>query len=128
MKKKTKIFEWDKWESKIRYKSLLFLDKTPTNQDVEDGAFIVVTYRGNQVWALFKCPCECGYVISLSLQKNNKSHWSVKKSKFDRPTLYPSVWQNKGCLSHFWITDGRVLWCSNTGKEPSPYKRFRDKL
>lgn len=105
-------------EPKLHFKSLMIVSKAPGNATIDDGQFITVIYENIPYWAIFKCPCGCGTVISLSLQKIHRPSWTVEKSKTGRPSLYPSVWQNKGCCSHFWIKEGRVHWCSNSGIEP----------
>lgn len=105
-------------EPRLHFKSLLVANKTPKNASIGDDEFITVVHENNPYWAMFKCPCGCGTVISLSLQKIHKPSWTVEKTKSGRPSLHPSVWQNKGCCSHFWIKDGRVHWCSNSGIEP----------
>ena len=105
-------------EPAVYFKSLSVVHKTPGNDSVGKNDFIAVIYQGKPLWVLFQCPCGCSTVISLSLQNIHKPHWTVSKSTAGRPTLYPSVWQNKGCCSHFWIKDGRVYLCDNTGVEP----------
>ncbi len=105
-------------EPKVHYNSLQIVNKTPGNAAIKENEFIAVIHENTPFWAMFKCPCGCGTVISLSLQRTHKPSWVVEKSKYGRPTLYPSVWQNKGCCSHFWIKDGRVHWCNNSGNEP----------
>ena len=105
-------------EPKIHFNSLQIVNKTPINTAIKENEFIVVIHENALYWTLFKCPCGCGTVISLSLQKIHRPSWTVEKSKYGRPSLYPSVWQNKGCCSHFWIKDGRVQWCNNSGIEP----------
>ena len=102
----------------IRFKKLNILEKTPAANTLSKSDFVVVIFRGKEYWSIFKCPCGCGEMISLSLSINHRPHWSVKQSKAGRPTLYPSVWQSKGCSSHFWIDDGRVYWCADTGILP----------
>ncbi|WP_404550722.1 DUF6527 family protein [Bradyrhizobium niftali] len=102
----------------VWFGKLVFAETTPANDQVTDKQFVVVTYKGTQRWALFKCPCTCGEVISLPLQTSHSPHWKVTVSEAGRPTLYPSVWRNKGCMSHFWIEDGRVSWTSDTGMAP----------
>lgn len=108
-------------EEDFRYSEITFKDKTPANEEVGKNEFIVVKYKGNNYWAMFKCPCGCENVISVSLQRIHKLHWWVVKSRSGRPSLYPSIWQNKGCMSHFWIRDGKVYWCKNTGQAPWIY-------
>jgi hypothetical protein len=105
-------------ETAVYYKTLSILDKTPSNSFIAEKDFITIVNRGKPYWALFRCPCGCGNVISLSLQKGHNPSWTVRKTTAGRPTVNPSIWQNTGCCSHFWIKDGRVYWCNNTGVEP----------
>lgn len=90
----------------------------PKNSEVKVGEFYLVAPKKKPKWALFQCPCGCNSVITLSLQKAHHPHWSVVKSSENRPTLSPSVWRDIGCLSHYWIKDGRVYWCEDTGSYP----------
>ena len=105
----------------ITYPSITSVDKPPRNEDVEPGALYFVTNGKEPKWSLFKCPCGCRSVITLSLQRVHNPHWQLSLTHAARPTLYPSVWRDKGCMSHFWIRDGRVYWCKDTGFDP----RFR---
>jgi len=95
----------------IYFNSIRVTDKTPKNDQIGNKDFVVVVYENKPLWALFRCPCGCGHVISLSLQRIHKPHWIVKKTG-TCPTLSPSVWQITGCRSHFIINEGRVYWCS----------------
>jgi hypothetical protein len=105
-------------EPKVHFNSLKIVSKTPGNAAIKEKEFITIINENKSYWAMFRCPCGCGTVISLSLQRIHKPSWTVTKSKHGRPSLHPSVWQNKGCRSHFWIKDGRVYWCGNSGIEP----------
>ncbi|WP_433995110.1 DUF6527 family protein [Afipia massiliensis] len=67
---------------------------------------------------MFRCPCGCGDMISLPMQPPHNPRWRLSLSAAGRATLSPSVWRNKGCMSHFWIRDGRVYWTRDTGTEP----------
>lgn len=106
-------------EPKVHFNSVIVMDKTPSNDAVGDKDFIMVVYKGKPLWALFRCPCGCRHVISLSLQQIHRPHWKVRKTSEGRATVHPSVWQKKGCCSHFWIRDGRVYWCGNGDKNES---------
>lgn len=97
------------------FNTILEKDSTPSNELIKEREFVTVIYKSKPIWALFKCPCGCGYVITLPLQKPHKPKWKIFESEFGRPSLYPSVWQNKGCYSHFWIEDGKLIWCNDTG-------------
>jgi hypothetical protein len=94
----------------VRFQTITIVSKTPSNQEVYDKDFILVIFQNKPVWALFRCPCGCQHVISLSLQRIHKPHWTVTKTKDGRPLVYPSIWQIKNCHSHFWIKDGRIYW------------------
>lgn len=116
-------------EPKVHFNSVSVMDKTPRNDAVGDKDFIMVVYQRKPLWTLFRCPCGCRHVISLSLQKIHRPHWKVRKNPEGRPSVYPSVWQYKGCCSHFWIRDGRVYWCGNVDKDGQHEKRpFEDKV
>jgi Family of unknown function (DUF6527) len=94
----------------VYFENVKVIDKTPKNEEVGNKEFIIVVYKNKPLWALFRCPCGCRHVITLSLQREHIPNWKVGKSWSNRPTVYPSVWQTKGCLSHFWVEDGRIYW------------------
>lgn len=103
-------------EGPLRFTSIIVVNKTPTYGSINEGDFIQVIYRRKPMWVLFKCPCGCQTVISLSLQKVHNPHWRLKKTNKGRPSLYPSIWQKTGCRSHFWITNGYVSWAKFIGE------------
>lgn len=92
--------------------------KTPGDEEIGAGQFHVVVHKGEPYWALFKCPCGCGNVVSLPLRQPHRPRWRWSVDRAGRPSLTPSVWRTSGCHSHFWIEQGRVLWCGNTGRAP----------
>ncbi|MDB5556030.1 MAG: hypothetical protein JWL86_6014 [Rhizobium sp.] len=102
----------------ITFDRVQVVEKTPANNEIGGTDFVEVRYQGTSRWTLFRCPCGCGEVVSLPLIAPHSPRWSVSLSDAGRPVLYPSVWRNKGCLSHFWINDGRVYWTEDTGIEP----------
>lgn len=102
----------------VHFASLTVLEKTPPNNSIREKDFVVVVYQKRPYWALFRCPCGCGSVISLSLQKIHNPRWGITITGAGRPTLQPSVWRNNGCRSHFWIEDGYIHWCNNSGIAP----------
>jgi hypothetical protein len=107
-----------KIESPVVFSTVSIVEKPPKNEDVAEHEFFFVILSNKPKWSLFKCPCGCGDVITLSLQPVHIPHWCFTKSQAERPTLYPSIWRDKGCLSHFWLKDGRIFWCHDTGSSP----------
>ena len=106
------------YEPDIHFKTLSIVEKTPGNEFVNSKELLKVIHNGQSYWVLFRCPCSCGDVVALSLQAVHNPKWSVLKSSQDRPTITPSIWRTEGCFSHFWIFDGRIYWCDNSGTEP----------
>ncbi|HHC6614291.1 TPA: DUF6527 family protein [Vibrio parahaemolyticus] len=102
----------------IHFQTINIVERSPKNAEILDGYFYFVTSAGKSKWSLFKCPCGCGNVVTLSLQSIHSPFWQLSSNSSGRPTLYPSVWRDRGCLSHFWIKDGRVYWCKDTGCSP----------
>lgn len=79
------------------------------------GRLYLVAGRGGPKWAAFLCPCGCGERVLLSLSRERRPRWSVDADWFGRPTVSPSVRQTDGCMSHYWVRNGRVDWCRDTG-------------
>jgi hypothetical protein len=105
-------------EAPVLFHDVSVVGKSPPNEQVAAGRLYCILSANKPKWSLFQCPCGCRSVITLSLQSAHNPHWSLTRSNSGRPTLYPSVWRDKGCLSHFWLKDGRVFWCIDTGSHP----------
>jgi hypothetical protein len=93
-------------------------DRPPPNAGIEANVFYFVSQHRRPKWALFQCPCGCGSIVTLSLQPAHHPHWTVRRSRNDRPTLHPSIWRDVGCMSHFLVVDGRIYWCGDSGTSP----------
>lgn len=87
----------------------------PLEEDVEPGHIYVVQFNSIKKWAYLRCPCPKKEVIRLCLQKNQNPNWSIDTTSDNYPSINPSIWQTTGCLSHFWVVKGRVVWCEGTG-------------
>lgn len=99
-----------------------WVSRAPSNSEVKERTLYCAHSQNVARWALFLCPCKCGHVITLSLQAAHHPHWRVFKGRQGHPTLYPSIWRNSGCLSHFWVDDGQIVWCDDTGQHPKTRK------
>src|ERR1700722_12730666 len=110
----------DAWFSRkplppISFSKVTTVDKPPSNHEIPKNAFYLVVNQRRAKWALFQCPCGCKAIVTLSLQQVHKPHWTLKSKPRARPTLRPSIWRDTGCRIHFWIYDGRIYWCRDTG-------------
>lgn len=75
-----------------------------------EGIVYYVGSKGNEWLALMKCPCGCKENIHLNLLPEAEPLWRLQKKKGNRPTIYPSIMRNVGCMSHFCIKYGRIIW------------------
>lgn len=110
-----------KAEPPVIFSTINVVERSPKNHELVESDFYFVRSTYKPKWALFKCPCGCGGIITLSLQAIHKPYWRLVKSEASRPTLHPSIWREKGCMSHFWLKDGRIFWCHDTGNPPSQF-------
>jgi hypothetical protein len=58
------------------------------------------------------CPCGCGDVVQLNLLPTTRPRWRVEDHPNGTVTLFPSVWRQKGCRSHYHLRRGVIVWCS----------------
>lgn len=85
---------------------------TPPNK-IKDGELVVAREHGENWAAAFICPCGCRDRVELALIPEVRPNWRVTVNAKNYPSLHPSVWRKTGCQSHFWVRDGRVVWCKD---------------
>lgn len=82
--------------------------------DVIDPGVLVVAREDGIDWeAGMICPCGCGDRLTVVLLEGVKPRWDVRLSSTGYPSLHPSIWRNSGCRSHFWLKNGRIIWCAD---------------
>jgi hypothetical protein len=91
--------------------STLVLSKVDPDT-VPDGALVIEQSGDCPKWLHFRCPCGCGETRSVNLMRSHSPAWALITHENGRCSLSPSVVVNRGCHSHFWIRDNRVIWCS----------------
>lgn len=70
----------------------------------------VVVIRDRPRSLVLRCPDGCGQILAVNLDERAGKAWDLDQRK-EGPTLYPSVWREGGCESHFIVWRGRILWC-----------------
>lgn len=70
----------------------------------------VVVRRGVDRSLTMLCPDGCGEVLTINLDRRTGPAWRLY---FDGQavSLFPSVWRNTGCCSHFIVWRSRIYWC-----------------
>lgn len=80
--------------------------------DQLDPAAIYIAGEGGYQWfAAMLCPCACGEILYMNLQEHTRPRWSVVSHSDNTVSLSPSVWRKVGCQSHFFVRQGRIVWC-----------------
>lgn len=72
-------------------------------------------YRVNNAgvcWqALMRCPCGCKTVLHLNTLPEYKPSWRITvNNKKCEISIHPSIHRKKGCCSHFFLTNSKVIW------------------
>src|SRR6267378_4236509 len=69
----------------------------------------VLIERGTPRWLLLACPCGCGAELPINLDRRAGKAWRVYKHGTTTLSVYPSVWRDTDCGSHFIIWRGNIL-------------------
>jgi hypothetical protein len=73
---------------------------------------LVLARDEGEDWCVgLRCPCGCGQRLEMMLLKEVRPRWDLSVDSRRRVSLYPSVWLRSGCRSHFWVREGKVIWC-----------------
>ncbi|WP_392397945.1 DUF6527 family protein [Ralstonia mojiangensis] len=73
---------------------------------------LILLVDEDEEWSIaLRCPCGCGETLEVALLEVVKPNWRLEINSRGQPSLHPSIWRTTGCQSHFWIRDGRVVWC-----------------
>jgi hypothetical protein len=70
----------------------------------------VVERAGARRQLVMCCPDGCGEILSINLDLRSGPAWRLYK-KHGAWSLFPSIDRSSGCLSHFILWRGRILWC-----------------
>ena len=69
----------------------------------------VLIIRKQPRWLLLKCPCGCNDDVPVNLDHRAGQAWRMYRGRNKKLTLFPSVWRDTGCLSHFIIRNSQIL-------------------
>ena len=84
-----------------------FIDEDPVPDEMKPGELLIHTKNGFKN-GFFICPCGCGRFIMLTF--DDKKGWKLSLND-DIPTISPSILRPDTCGSHFFIRQGKVIWC-----------------
>ncbi len=76
---------------------------------VPEPGDVAVVKRQSLRSVVMRCPDGCGDVITLNLDPRTDKAWRLYKSEKGL-TLFPSVWRDTGCQSHFVLWNDSISW------------------
>lgn len=87
----------------------------------------VVVHRGVDRSLTMACPDGCGETLTINLDRRTGPAWRLY-SEESGISLYPSVWRNTGCCSHFIVWRSRIYWCDWGEELQSMGEEFEAKI
>jgi hypothetical protein len=73
----------------------------------QPGDAVIVDRQGPR-WLILSCPCGCGAELPVNLDRRAGPAWRLYESR-KGITVYPSVWRDTDCESHFIIWRNKIL-------------------
>jgi len=95
-------------DKRIHHYGYEFTDDVPNV--VEPGIIYLIQNQGYCWQSVMSCPCGCKSDLFMNHVEDFKPNWTHQISEKNLITLYPSVDRTVGCKSHFWVTDGKIIW------------------
>lgn len=69
----------------------------------------VLIERGRPRWLLISCPCGCKDEFPINLDSRAGPSWKIYGNLRTGLSIYPSIWRESGCKSHFIIWNNKIL-------------------
>jgi hypothetical protein len=92
-----------------RYRAKCVEGSYPEN--LARGVVYILTEDGEAWEGKLICPCGCKAVLDLNFIADEHPCWTYAIKESGYVSLDPSVWRQVGCKSHFFLRDGRIVWC-----------------
>lgn len=71
---------------------------------------VVVVNRGQPRSVVMACPDGCGEILTINLDPRAGPAWRLYDERRGM-TLFPSIWRETGCESHFILWRDSIYWC-----------------
>jgi len=98
----------------FRYKDVVYRDvitvpdQATAGAQLKEGALVIVMPGERPKSLKFLCPCGCGVVVSINLIPESGKAWEMGVEPKYGISLWPSVWLDTGCCSHFILRRNKV--------------------
>ena len=81
--------------------------RADASQYLKQAGDAVIVERQGPRWLILCCPCGCGAELPVNLDRRAGPAWRLYQSHKGL-SLYPSVWRDSGCESHFIILRNKI--------------------
>ena len=86
----------------------------------------VLVQRGTPRWLLLSCPCGCGAELPINLDSRAGPAWRLYQHSTQGLSIFPSVWRDTDCRSHFIIWHDKILLFVRTDEDFQSPGRTQD--
>jgi hypothetical protein len=77
----------------------------------------ILVQRGRPRWLVMLCPCGCNDIIPINLDEQSGPAWEYYDGETNGLSVFPSIWRDIGCKSHFIIWYSRILLFDGFGED-----------
>jgi len=111
----------------IRFPNMTSISEATTAL-VKPGDLSLIVRDDTARWMIMRCPDGCGELLKINLDPRSGKAWRVYEDEQDL-SLYPSIWRDSGCESHFIIWRNYIWMCGSRSESLGESKRgLRAKL
>lgn len=96
----------------FRRYTLKNLEDLPEERNIRNYFIYWVGERHYKWCLVFRCPCGCREVIYLNLLTTSRPSWQLINNNKRTCSITPSINRVKGCRSHFFVKEGRIIWAN----------------
>lgn len=98
----------------MRAKNIRFQGQIEGRAEIKSLLFragdTVIINRGRPRSTVMLCPCGCGDELTINLDSRIGPAWKIYIEK-ESLSIYPSIWRENNCQSHFIIWKNKIYWC-----------------
>ena len=88
----------------------VFMQRDDAAAVIKEAGDTALVHRGSPRMLLMKCPCRCGDILVINLDKRAGPAWRMYQ-RGNAISLFPSYWRDSACASHFVLWSNNVFWC-----------------
>ena len=93
---------------KLTFKATVLSRAAASSYLKKTGDAVIVDRHGPR-WLILMCPCGCGEEFPINLDSRAGPAWKLYKSQRTGLSLYPSVWRESECKSHYIIWRNKIF-------------------